>query len=1106
MGKRTPRTGMRSSGESRAKIDGSGRGSDGAQGALVPGVDAYAPGSPGGGEQTSVEELERLRQELRSRRRSTPVDERWQAEPGGSGLVDLPSRLGVLRSPAQRPAGVSRWLSGAALVLALSVASAGAEPPVGRTAFAVPLTGITVDGRLDDWPADMPVYRPREITGAYGSTDLTGTDLDESADFSPSFRVGYSVEEQRIYVAIQARDDRVHVTHQNVRSTDAGEVYLGGRLGTEPFCYSLVPPGGSYRPAGNPLVSFDDWDQEWPADRVGAEVVFGRAGDVSVYEWALPALGVSPEDVVALAPGHVLPFDLVAVDSDETGDTSAWIAWGRGRPKSRLEHLGRLVLADAGPGRLDVHVLSSDEPVAGARLELWRDGELVLADETDDGGLARHWLPPGRYTLAAAPRRYESSRRQVEVAAGASVEVTVTLVDRGTRFHVEAAAGPGGDGSAGHPFGTIQEALSSVSHGDTVQLAPGVYSRPLELISGVTILGAGPGRTRVTGEAHWGLAQRPFIGYYNGLWNVELRDVSMDGFTLQEGERYSPRPASEVSDALALVMAVDAADAAAVRDILERAPGAAVTPILSPDADSRGSTFLHRIVSTYADATDAEHEIARLLIEHGADVNALGGQARGRGETALGYAGFFADSRLVELYLAHGADPNHVNLRGGTPVDATAREGSHQRNRPTFIPAFEALVRGGGRYHLGHLVLLGHMERLVADLDEDPGLVDQPVPLRYEPDERATPLHQAVATHDEEIARLLLDRGARVDAVDSQGQTPLHRAAGGGSAPGFVELLLERGADLEALDADGRSPLRRAVYNRRQEKAALLMERGARVDFFSAVALGDTGRVRTLLAEDPRRIQARDAGGKTALGVALDHGREALIDLLRGHGVDDPAAERRILARAALTGAAGLTGAMRAGDADGVRSRISEGAWLTVPPDGAGLFDGETLQGWWPMTGGWRVEDGRLQAATSRRIQFILSQWITPGPFELRAEAQLLERGLNDGKMLGFLDAAGRFIQVTLDDEHDRLTLLSGHKYFDAEAIHGTWNVEGAAHLPMEEGRWYDVVCRIDGSTFTASAGEARLSHPFEVEFPVFLWLEVQRTGGAFRGLRVSRL
>ena len=100
--------------------------------------------------------------------------------------------------------------------------AARVEPPVGRTAFAVPLSRITVDGKLDDWPEDMAVYKPRENTDVYGSTDLSGTDLDISTDFSPSFRVGYSVEAQKIYVAMEHRDDRVQVAWHNVRATERG--------------------------------------------------------------------------------------------------------------------------------------------------------------------------------------------------------------------------------------------------------------------------------------------------------------------------------------------------------------------------------------------------------------------------------------------------------------------------------------------------------------------------------------------------------------------------------------------------------------------------------------------------------------------------------------------------------------------------------------------------------------------------------------------------------------------------------------------------------------------------------------------------------------------
>ncbi len=107
-----------------------------------------------------------------------------------------------------------------------------------------------------------------------------------------------------------------------------------------------------------------------------------------------------------------------------------------------------------------------------------------------------------------------------------------------------------------------------------------------------------------------------------------------------------------------------------------------------------------------------------------------------------------------------------------------------------------------------------------------------------------------------------------------------------------------------------------------------------------------------------------------------------------------------------------------------------------------------------------------------------------PSPSELRAEVQLLERGPNDGKMLGFLDAAGRFVQITLDDEPDRLTVLSGRKYFDVEGMHGRSTVESGAGLPMEAGAWYEVVCRIDGSTFTASVRGGAAEPPLRGRVP----------------------
>ena len=607
----------------------------------------------------------------------------------------------------------------------------------GQRALALPVSGITVDGRLDDWPAEIPVHPIRSNTDAYGETDISGADLDASSDFSPSFRAGYSIEQQRLYVAVEVRDDSVHARETGHQDTDALEIYLAARPGAEPVYYVLCPPGGAYgtgRP--NPSVLVPGLD-ELPLDRSGSRGAVGREGDVTVYEWSLELLGDSLMDAVELRPGMTLGFDVAAVDQDSETGTAAWVSWTPPTRKfSGGGRIGGLVLGRAGGDLGQVAVRVEDEAgeaLAGAWFELWREGLKVTAALTDAGGRSSAAVPEGTYDIRVAAHGFHTQVLERRIAGAAPVSLDLVLEDLGTRFHVDDDAPPGGDGGEARPFATIAAALAVCSPGDTVHLAPGTYDQPLELIPHVTILGAGRDRTRVAGEAHWGLGLRPFITYYGGrgedMWAVHRPGVTMAGFTLDGGGEYPDRTAEEVSDLLAVVTAIGhrtlgtyatAEDAAAVRDLLEARPGLASARIQAPGAWPGGSTLLHRVVSIYDDASDAEHEIARLLIEHGADVNALGGQARGRGETALGYAGFFGDSRLVELYLAHGGDPNRPGASGLTPLDVTAHEGSHEQGSTTHIPALEALIEAGGRHDPGHLVLLRHISRLEADLDADP--------------------------------------------------------------------------------------------------------------------------------------------------------------------------------------------------------------------------------------------------------------------------------------------------------------------------------------------------------------------------------------------------
>ena len=92
-----------------------------------------------------------------------------------------------------------------------------------------------------------------------------------------------------------------------------------------------------------------------------------------------------------------------------------------------------------------------------------------------------------------------------------------------------------------------------------------------------------------------------------------------------------------------------------------------------------------------------------------------------------------------------------------------------------------------------------------------------------------TALHYAAFFGQEAAARILLERGAKVELVarnESIRVTPLHSAAAGGHAA-IVKLLLEAGADPNAAQDGGFTPLHSAANNDDRESAEALLAVGA---------------------------------------------------------------------------------------------------------------------------------------------------------------------------------------------------------------------------------------------------------------------------------------
>ena len=94
-----------------------------------------------------------------------------------------------------------------------------------------------------------------------------------------------------------------------------------------------------------------------------------------------------------------------------------------------------------------------------------------------------------------------------------------------------------------------------------------------------------------------------------------------------------------------------------------------------------------------------------------------------------------------------------------------------------------------------------------------------------------TPLSYAARNCRKAVVKLLLERGADVEARDKDSLTPLLLHAAWNGHKAIVRLLLEKGADIEVRDEDGRTPLLLyAAWNGYEAIARLLLEKGVDVE------------------------------------------------------------------------------------------------------------------------------------------------------------------------------------------------------------------------------------------------------------------------------------
>lgn len=306
-------------------------------------------------------------------------------------------------------------------------------------------------------------------------------------------------------------------------------------------------------------------------------------------------------------------------------------------------------------------------------------------------------------------------------------------------------------------------------------------------------------------------------------------------------------------------------------------------------------------------------EVTELLIRHGANVGAMDLWQF----SPLHEAASKSRTEVCSLLLSHGADPMALNCHGKSAIDVAASQELKDRLlyeyrghclleacRQADLSKAKKLLSSSSNSSSAVAELLAFKHPYTGD-NAAHCAVCSPFPKRKSVAEMLyrkganlndknkdflTPLHAAVDKSHYDVIDVLLKLRAKVNALDSAGQTPLHRGARDGNVQA-CRILLAAGADPSIVSLQGFT----AAQLSTESVSKLLSEEpsaqaGADLEYqlLEAAKAGDLELVKKVVLDHPHIVNCRDLDGRhsTPLHFAAGYNRVGVVEFLLQHGAD----------------------------------------------------------------------------------------------------------------------------------------------------------------------------------------------------------------------------